>query len=136
MTSKYDFSSVEMSAPDETSELGRTDVVEYLCGLTPFKELFLPSGTPLHHTEFADVAEVLIKSISSENLEKFLLHPNYYELAALEVAATDEKYEVVEYLCGLKQVRELMANGKLLPLHYTTSDEVTEIVVESFDPEP
>jgi len=88
---------------------GRTDVVEYLCNLSPANdELILKRNfkgeTALHYAENREIAKLLVESVLPNNYTIFILSVDENQFTALHTAAIYERTRVVEYLCRFSEL--------------------------------
>jgi len=122
------------------AEAGRTDVVEYLCSLSPTDdELIVKRGitgcTALHHAANTEVAKLLVESVLEENKKTFILSTDRNQCTALHFAAEKGTTDVVEYICSLPLAGDELILKKdakgCTALHYAKNREVAKLLVES-----
>jgi len=137
----------QCTALHHAAHFGRTDVVDYLCSCFPTgdDELILKKdshgSTALHFAGNRAIAELLVKSVTSEKQKQFVFSVDENHRTALLSAAHYGRDDVVEYICSLFP----SSNDELIlqkdsyhgstALHYAKNRKIAKLLVESVTPE-
>lgn len=117
---------------------GATEIVEYLCGLyANFDELTLKKdkhkNTALHYAQNREIAELLIMSTTAEKRRDLILSVDENQFTVLHNAAIRGRTDIVEYLCGIPRISNLLvlikADNGYTALHYAKNGTIAKAII-------
>jgi len=128
----------QQTALHVAAELGRTDIVEYLCGSTLKDELLFAKDsigcTALHLSSIPKIAQSLVESVTAERRKDFIFLGTDCRSTALHVAAKNGRTDIVEYLCSLsvKEKLVLVKNGfGCTAVQFSSNQKIAQSLVKS-----
>ena len=127
------------TALDSAIFANKTDIVEYLCGLTSADHelltdgYLLPSRSPLHKAKSTGMAKTLIKYIPDDKLTTFLLHTDVYGWTALHGATKGGYNDLVEFYCSIAPPELILCKDifNYTALHVAYTEVAVQVLLQS-----